>query len=365
MPQSILVVLLCFILVSLSVHTVISTTLQSSIATKNSKKENRRHGNKQSVITASDSSKVSEFSTNNSRRLKWLPDGIKNGVASGLAAVVVKTILQPFDTIKTVQQFQSIKIGPIATGMHIINTRGIVGLWSGMLVTAIGSTPSVAVYFGCYSSCKKKLTTLFPTNMKLVAVALSAAIGNTVASVLRVPYEIYKQRIQAGQHLTTLEAIRWSWENEGLFGLFDKGKLSSQIIRDVPYAIVTLVSYELLQTLIAKIVADMKSNRVKDSSMSESVFINKKIRDAFCGSAAGGFGALVTTPMDVIKTRMMTSSKYSSVADASLRIMRDEGLLAFFTGTIPRLMHKIPANGIFFLCYELFRGILDVDATVE
>lgn len=34
-------------------------------------------------------------------------EGVKNGFASGLAAAVVKTILQPFDTMKTVQQFST------------------------------------------------------------------------------------------------------------------------------------------------------------------------------------------------------------------------------------------------------------------
>lgn len=34
-------------------------------------------------------------------------DGLKNGLASGLAAAVVKTVLQPFDTMKTVQQFST------------------------------------------------------------------------------------------------------------------------------------------------------------------------------------------------------------------------------------------------------------------
>lgn len=34
-------------------------------------------------------------------------DGLKNGLASGLAAACVKTVLQPFDTMKTVQQFST------------------------------------------------------------------------------------------------------------------------------------------------------------------------------------------------------------------------------------------------------------------
>ena len=36
-------------------------------------------------------------------------EGVRNGLASGLAAACVKTVLQPFDTIKTVQQFSTAK----------------------------------------------------------------------------------------------------------------------------------------------------------------------------------------------------------------------------------------------------------------
>lgn len=40
-------------------------------------------------------------------RWKNAVEGLKNGLASGLAAACVKTVLQPFDTMKTVQQFST------------------------------------------------------------------------------------------------------------------------------------------------------------------------------------------------------------------------------------------------------------------
>ena len=40
-------------------------------------------------------------------RWKNAIEGLKNGLASGLAAACVKTVLQPFDTMKTVQQFST------------------------------------------------------------------------------------------------------------------------------------------------------------------------------------------------------------------------------------------------------------------
>lgn len=122
--------------------------------------------------------------------LPWISDGVKSGIASGLAAAIAKIVLQPFDTIKTVQQAEKSGLNPLNAGLYIIKNRGIGGLWSGMGITVIGSSPSVAVYFGIYSSMKKILLEKFPLHLHLLGVAIAASIGNTIASVLRVPYEV-------------------------------------------------------------------------------------------------------------------------------------------------------------------------------
>jgi len=164
--------------------------------------------------------------------------------------------------------------------------------------------------------------------------------------------------------------IQWSLKNEGVIGLFGGGKLSSQIIRDVPYAMVTLVSYEILQSLTTKYLETLeRENKLKAKEAGGkggykakvSMLASKKVKDAVCGALAGGLGSLATGPMDVIKTRMMTGSTYKSVLDATIRIAKEEGLSTFFIGTTPRLLHKIPANGLFFLCYEAFRSLLKVN----
>ena len=35
--------------------------------------------------------------------------------------------------------------------------------------------------------------------------------------------------------------------------------------------------------------------------------------------------------------------------------------MAFLRGSVPRLMHKIPANGFFFVFYEFFRRVLGAE----
>jgi solute carrier family 25 S-adenosylmethionine transporter 26 len=293
------------------------------------------------------------------KRLPWLSDGFKEGLASALATSVVKAVLQPLDTIKTVQQGKS--LGPLRATASIIQTRGIGGLWSGLGVTVIGSAPSAAVYFGSYSSIKKRLVRVFPSRFKLLAFALSASVANTLASVFRVPYEVIKQRMQIGMFDTAWAAIIDCWKNEGVSGLFGHGKLTSQIARDVPYAVATLVTYEILQASAKTYLASLEG-KMHESGVRSSPHNRDKFANALCGSIAGGFGSFVTNPMDVIKTRMMTTKKYVSVMAAAARIYREEGAGAFMIGVSSRLMHKVPANGLFFFCYEWFRILLDIEA---
>ena len=64
--------------------------------------------------------------------------------------------------------------------------------------------------------------------------------------------------------------------------------------------------------------------------------------------------------MDVVKTRMMIGNEYSSIANAIYRISKEEGVTTFLVGMTPRLMQKIPANGIFFLTYEYLRRLFNL-----
>ena len=71
--------------------------------------------------------------------------------------------------MKTLQQIERQKPGSINVGLNGMWTtamnvckgdRGVAGLWSGVGITVLGSSPSIATYFGVYSSMKKILFAL-------------------------------------------------------------------------------------------------------------------------------------------------------------------------------------------------------------
>jgi hypothetical protein len=72
--------------------------------------------------------------------------------------------------------------------------------------------------------------------------------------------------------------------------------------------------------------------------------------------------------MDVVKTRLMAAvpgvSVPVSVMGCILSILNEEGIGAFFKGSISRLLHKVPANGLFFLCFEAIKQFLKISLPV-
>ena len=211
--------------------------------------------------------------------------------------------------------------------------------------------PSVGLYFGIYSFCKKTFQQwdsqyVSDSTRETCYIALSAAIGNTIASASRVPYEVVKQKLQTQVYSDIGSALK----DMSLRTLFPTGGIASQMLRDIPYAMVTLLTYEHLKKVW------------KPRAQSKFPDVPKRSWDLLVGGLAGGVGSYVTNPMDVIKTRLQTSSELygGSIRSCASTTWQEGGSAAFLRGSVPRLLHKIPANAFFFLFYEFFRSVLGV-----
>jgi hypothetical protein len=132
---------------------------------------------------------------------------------------------------------------------------------------------------------------------------------------------------------------------------FPLGGVSIQMLRDIPYAIFTLLSYEYI-----------KEHWVATRSRDDPD--NRWLRDMAAGATAGGIGSYLTNPFDVVKTRLQTTGGGGyggSIANCAAAVFEEGGPAAFLRGSVPRLMHKIPANGMFFVFYEFFKRVLGAE----
>ncbi|KAJ9647027.1 hypothetical protein H2201_007196 [Coniosporium apollinis] len=73
------------------------------------------------------------------------------------------------------------------------------------------------------------------------------------------------------------------------------------------------------------------------------------------GGLAGVITVYVTMPLDTIKTRMQSieaRKEYKNTFNCAARIFREEGVLTFWSGAVPRLARLILSGGIVFTMYE-------------
>ncbi|KAL1968935.1 hypothetical protein VTN77DRAFT_1296 [Rasamsonia byssochlamydoides] len=61
-------------------------------------------------------------------------------------------------------------------------------------------------------------------------------------------------------------------------------------------------------------------------------------KDLFAGAAGGITQVLMGQPFDIVKVRLQTTSQYSSAFDCASKILKNEGPLAFYKGTLTPLI---------------------------
>lgn len=180
---------------------------------------------------------------------------------------------------------------------------------------------------------------------------LAASCGEIVACLIRVPVEIAKQRRQAmlvKENLSSVQLLYQSYKQEGLFRGVYRG-FGTTIMREVPFSLIQFPLWEYLKT--------QWEPTMGIPSAPWTV--------AMCGAAAGGFAAALTTPLDVIKTRIMLaesgSSSRTSITKIVKSIYREKGIGGLFAGVVPRVMWITIGGAVFFGFYDFTTRMLQFD----
>lgn len=86
----------------------------------------------------------------------------------------------------------------------------------------------------------------------------------------------------------------------------------------------------------------------------------------FVGALSGGLTSVITTPFDVMKTRMMTAQQGRTVSMTmvAFSILRHEGPLGLFKGAVPRFFWIAPLGAMNFAGYELAKKAMDKNEEV-
>ncbi|XP_078437219.1 mitochondrial substrate carrier family protein [Wolffia australiana] len=292
-----------------------------------------------------------------------------------IAGAFGEGMMHPVDTMKTRMQSQ-VLISGIKSQMSLsrmIKTiwvaDGFKGFYRGIAPGVTGSLATGATYFGVIESTKKWLDEAHPNLGGYWSHFIAGAIGDTLGSVVYVPCEVIKQRMQ-------VQGTRKSWNAMNLkqnptqkhmycyyTGMFQAGRSIfrehglrglyagywSTLARDVPFAGLMVTFYEAFKDLAA---------RASKAGLAHKIPMNPTTEGLILGGLAGGLAAYLTTPLDVMKTRLQVqgpSARYAGWYDVMKMTWTNEGLKGLFRGSIPRISWYIPASALTFMAVECLR----------
>ncbi|KAL6524961.1 Protein MITOFERRINLIKE 1, chloroplastic [Orobanche minor] len=286
------------------------------------------------------------------KNLSVLERAVIGAAAGGIAGAFTYVCLHPLDTIKTKLQTKGaseIYNGAFDAFVKTFHSKGILGFYRGISAVIIGSTFSSAIYFGTCEFGKSILSKIgrYPP---LLIPPTAGAMGNIVSSAIMVPKELITQRMQAGARGRSWEVLLRILEKDGILGLY--AGYSATLLRNLPAGVLSYSSFEYLKAAVLR-----ETGR---SSL-------EPFQSVICGALAGAISASLTTPLDVVKTRLMTQAHhgealnkvsavmYDGVLSTVKQILKEEGWVGFTRGLGPRVFYSACFSALGYFAFETAR----------
>ncbi|KAL3680422.1 hypothetical protein R1sor_023378 [Riccia sorocarpa] len=256
----------------------------------------------------------------------------------------VKTRLQVRDPPKKLRKWRqnisanAIGVGPVGIDNWLLKGPG--DLFRGVTGAILGTIPNALLYFAAYEASKRKLKKLLPANWDGPIHVASASIGTVVASIVRVPADTMKHRVQAYMHSNVFEAFGSILATEGIAGLY-RGFWPT-LMRDVPEIAIQFGVYEKLRSFATE------KRKVSKLTTPEHLLL---------GAFAGAIAATCTMPLDLVKTRQQCGVS-ASIPSIVVSVIHEKGVRGLFTGLGSRVLHVSLMSALFFSLFEYCKLVL-------
>ncbi|CAM6032798.1 unnamed protein product [Sphagnum compactum] len=296
-------------------------------------------------------------------RIPCLDDTVSSEAANTainhiFAGTMARTLSQvcghPVDTVKTRMQIREptkklrkwkkkiiskhIGIGPVGVDNWFF--KGPADLYRGVTGAILGTVPNALLYFAVYETSTSKLEKYLPKGAVHV---VSASMGTIVASIVRVPADTLKHRVQAYMHPNVFEAFRSVVTAEGIGGLY-KGFWPT-LLRDVPEIAIQFGVYEKLRGVV-----QAKRNVTKLTTPEHLAL----------GACAGAIAATITMPLDLVKTHQQCGIG-QGIPRIVMSVMEEKGAAGLFTGVGARALHVSLMSALFFGLFEYCKMVMKPD----
>ncbi|KAI2473825.1 mitochondrial carrier [Annulohypoxylon bovei var. microspora] len=269
-------------------------------------------------------------------------------------------MVYPIDLVKTRMQNQRgadpgqrLYKNSVDCFRKVIANEGARGLYSGVLPQLVGVAPEKAIKLTVNDLVRGFFTDPGTGHIPWEYEVLAGGSAGACQVVFTNPLEIVKIRLQvqgevakATEGAAQKRSAMWIVKNLGLAGLY-KGA-SACLLRDVPFSAIYFPTYSHLKK---DLFGESKTKKLGVLQLLTA------------GAIAGMPAAYLTTPCDVIKTRLQVEARkgdtnYTGLRHAATTIMKEEGFRAFFKGGPARILRSSPQFGFTLAAYEVLQSVL-------
>lgn len=233
------------------------------------------------------------------------------------------------DTIKT--RWQS--------GLKVSTFNGI---YQGLNISIICTIPALSLYLAVYENMKYHSDyPLLIQNNRVLKHALSAGCAELLSGIVWTPMEVLKQHLQVNSSASLLERFRFLSQEYGLMSMY-RGYWMT-IVSFLPYSMIYFSLFEELQ--------HMKQSKKSTSNSFIEILKNAAI--------ASSIASILTSPLDLLKTRWQLQPKHSSLRILSWihnQVTTQISIRDWITSAIGRTLWVTPNGAISLSIYEYLKS---------
>ncbi|TGJ80672.1 hypothetical protein E0Z10_g8104 [Xylaria hypoxylon] len=319
-------------------------------------------------------------------------------LAGAAAAFTVDMMIYPLDTLKTRQQSQDFlkTFTDPATKTRLPSRQLFKGLYQGIGIVVVATLPAAGTFFTVYEASKSFLgrhassvglpQPLVHSSASAIAECASCLVL-TPAEVIKQNAQMLQQRISSdGNHrsragkYTSLQALRQ-------LGGTDAGPrllsgYTALVARNLPFTAIQFPIFEFVRARMWRRRPAGGDGSGLGASESRSLFETGIVTGTSAG-LAGSFAALITTPMDVVKTRLMLAAgnneqdgrqgaherirkskperaRYHARGGLAVarEVVAENGVAGLFRGAILRSVWTAAGSGLYLGMYEVAKAWL-------
>jgi len=234
----------------------------------------------------------------------------------------------------------------------VFRNEGLLGFYRGLGPQLIGVAPEKAIKLTVNDLVRGRAMDPETGRITLPWELIAGGTAGGCQVIFTNPLEIVKIRLQVQGEAAKAEGavprgavhiVR----SLGLLGLY-RGAAAC-LLRDIPFSAIYFPSYSHLKK-------DVFHEGYNGKKLS---FMETLASAAIAGMPA----AYLTTPADVVKTRLQVEARkgqasYRGLTDAFTKIYREEGFKAFFKGGPARIIRSSPQFGFTLVAYEYLHKLL-------